>query len=630
MYLTPTNCHWACDIEADDLLEGATTIWCATLINVITKEKVKCLTAAEFKAFQKQNPEAIYIGHNFIAYDAVMLNRFWDARIPASRIVDTFLLSQLYNPSYPKPKGMPGKKGPHSLEAWGIRLKYGKIDFHDFSHFSPEMLTYCMKDTILTALLFRKLTERMRQYGFTEQGIELEHQAWNIIQNKQRRNGFPFDYQRAMELYGSLRHREEELKNAIYKLWPPQFTVVKHYKRRRIKNGTDSEDYTRSKEQYPKLVDTNDGGFDAYDWVAFDLGSPQQRVAKLLELGWEPTQWNINKKTRQKTSPKVDEESLLAFAESSGTPEITALAKWLVVNSRGNMVRTWLDAYNPKTGALHGKLFINSTLRFKHSSPNSANIPAVKTKKIDGKDVILYGEEGTWAYECRDLYTCGDPEQWSLVGIDGKGIQLRVLANYAYSEEFVSRVLDGDPHTNNIKVLGLANKPAAKKFLYTTLMGGGGAKLAVDQAQFGTKLTAKQGNELKQKLIDSVPGFQGLIDKLQDELSHSGRIVLCDGTPIIVPSDHMVIPYLLQGDESRLMKQALVYLDKEIRRAGLTKHCLKVADIHDEWQWRVRNRYVEEFIALALPCFIKAGETFKYRIPIEGDFKVGKTWAQTH
>src|SRR6185369_16084016 len=120
------------------------------------------------------------------------------------------------------------------------------------------------------------------------------------------------------------------------------------------------------------------------------------------------------------------------------------------------------------------------------SSPNSANIPAVKTKKINDEDQILFGEEGTWAYECRDLFNCGPPEDYSLVGVDAKGLQLRILANYAYSEDFANTVLTGDPHKRNVEILGLANKPAAKKIICTLIMGGGGARLAADQLQFGT------------------------------------------------------------------------------------------------------------------------------------------------
>jgi DNA polymerase-1 len=630
LYLTPTKDHWACDIEADNLLADATRIWCATLFNIETKERVKCLTQDDFLAFQTANPDTVYVGHNFLAYDAPMLRRFWNAKLPVTHIVDTFVLSQLYNPSLKRPKGLTGKKNPHGLEAWGLRLRYPKGDFSDFSAYSPAMLKYCMRDSMLTALLYKKLSERMTFYGFTEEGCKLEHRAWAIIQNKQRVNGFPFNYEQGHKLYVQLRARQEELKNEIYTLWPPELRCVAEYKQARKKDGTYTKGFVEHRGKFPKLEEQPDGTYLAYDWVSFNLGSPDQRVAKLLELGWEPTR--LTKKTPKGGggNPKVDEEALLEFAETSGKKELLALAKWVVIFSRANNLKTWLDAYNDKTGAIHGQLFLNSTLRYRHSNPNSANIPAVRTKKLDGKDVIQYGEDGGYSYESRDLWTCGDPEKYRLVGIDGKGIQLRVLANYAYSEEFVERVLDGDPHTNNIKILGLANKAAAKKFLYTTLMGGGGELLAADQIQFGTRLTTAEGNRLKNILIDSVPGFRELIKSLQRELRKHGRIKLCDGTPIIVPSDHMVIPYLLQGDESRLMKLAMVFLEYEVGRAGMAKGVFKAADIHDEWQYVVRKEMVDDFIRLALGCFPRAGNHFKYRVPIEGDAKVGLTWAETH
>jgi DNA polymerase I len=629
MYLTPTINHWACDIEADNLLEQATCVWCVTVINIITKEQKEFTNAKTFVAFLKENPDYILVGHNFIAYDCVMLNRHWGAAIPATRVVDTFVLSQHYNPIYP---------GGHSLEAWGLRLKYPKGEHNDYSKLTPEMLKYCMRDSILTALLFRRLTERMRMVGFTEDGCEIEHLAWNIIQNKQRRNGFPFNYRKGHELYVTLRAREEELQNEIYTLWPPELRCVAEYKSAFKKNGAYTKGYEQHRGQFPKLEVEPDGSYRAYDYVAFNLGSPAQRVAKLLELGWKPV--NFTKKTKKGGggNPKVDEDSLLAYAEEVGRPEVKALAKWIVINSRANMIRTWLDAYNEKTSAIHGRLFLASTLRYRHDQPNSANIPAVRLKKDEnGEDQIQYGEAGAWTYEVRDLWTAGDPEEWSLVGVDGTGIQNRCLIHNIIKlvgEEkvaaFKSLSLEGDIHKHNIEVLGLANKAAAKKFYYSLMMGAGGELLAADQAQFGTKMTAKEGNDKKNMLIASIPGFKDLISKLQKDLTDNGRIILCDGTPLLVPSPHMVIPYLLQGDESRLMKRALILVDQEINRQRLREHCLKVADIHDEWQWRVRTKYVEQFIALALPCFLKAGASFNYLIPIEGDYKVGKTWAETH
>jgi DNA polymerase-1 len=76
------------------------------------------------------------------------------------------------------------------------------------------------------------------------------------------------------------------------------------------------------------------------------------------------------------------------------------------------------------------------------------------------------------------------------------------------------------------------------------------------------------------------------------------------------------------------MKQAGIYLDEEIRRRKIEAY--KVGDIHDEWQFVVRHESVEEFIELALVVFPRTGASFEYNVPIEGDAKIGKTWAETH
>lgn len=620
MYLTPTNCHWACDIEADDLKDKATRIWCVCVENVETGEKHTFENKESFNDWITK--DVLLVGHNFIGYDLPMLNRFWGTGIGVSRIVDTYILSQLYDPVY---------SGGHSLETWGNRLRCPKAAHDDFSRFSPEMRLYCEQDTKLTALLFRKLTERMRSVGFTETGAEIEHLAWNIIENKQRKNGFPFDEQRAVELLVTLRAREKELYDEIVKLWPPVYQVVRSFKKACNIDGSFSKRYQDHLGQYRELKVNESGGYEAYDFVKFNPGSPIQRIEKLIELGWTPVNFT------KKNNPKVDEDELLNYAESSGTPEVAALAKWIVCNSRANMLNTWLNAYNHTTKAIHGKLFLASTMRYKHSSPNSANIPAVRTKKVGDEDVIQYNEDGAWTYECRDLWNCGDPNDWSLVGVDGTGIQNRCLIHHLIEtvgeeavKDFKALALSGDIHKHNINVLGLAHKAAAKKFYYTLMMGGAGKRLAADQAQFGTVLTEAQGTAMKTKMVASIPGFGELIKKLKKELDKTGRIRLCDGTPIKVPSPHMVIPYLLQGDESRLMKKALILVDKEIRRAGLQDKVFKVADIHDEHQYRVYNSVVGQFTEFVTPCFKKAGEFFNYNIQIEADYKVGKTWSETH
>jgi DNA polymerase III alpha subunit (gram-positive type) len=137
--LTPTNRHWACDIEADDLLDKATRIWCVCVENVLTGEKHAFTKAEDFIAWLRN--DYLLVGHNFLSYDLVMLNRFWGTKMAVNRVVDTFVLSQLYNPSY---------SGGHSLEAWGKRLNHPKTEHKDFTCLTPEMLEYCANDTQLT------------------------------------------------------------------------------------------------------------------------------------------------------------------------------------------------------------------------------------------------------------------------------------------------------------------------------------------------------------------------------------------------------------------------------------------------------------------------------------------------
>ena len=154
-------------------------------------------------------------------------------------------------------------------------------------------------------------------------------------------------------------------------------------------------------------------------------------------------------------------------------------------------------------------------------------------------------------------------------------------------------------------------------------MGAGDARVSVE-----ANVSLKEAKEAKAKFFATVPSLPDLVSKLEGELERTGRITLCDGSKILVSSPHMVIPYLLQGDESRLMRKAIVILMGKVRKAGLD--VLKVGDIHDEWQFDVKTEHVDQFIELALESFIESGKFFNYNLPIEGDVKVGDNWAMTH
>lgn len=583
-------------------------MWCVCWKDIHSKESGVLTDYEAIRQFFLAKRGYKFIGHNILGYDAPVLNRLVGTKIPNTACIDTFLLSMVYNPSL---------AGGHSLDSWGARLKFPKGHFNDWSKLSDEMITYCINDVELCWHVFDKLGARMSSTGFTEKGIEIEHRAWAIIR-KQRKNGFHFNQQDAHLLYAKLREIENGLRYEIRAFWPPVLQVVREFKQSRKKDGTHTLGYEKHLAEYPRLEINADGSYRAFDFVEFNLGSPVQRIEKLIELGWKPVE-----KTK-KGSPKVTDKgelvpSLEAFLQETPHEGARLLVQWLTINSRANMINTWLEAYNERTGCIHGTLFLANTLRYRHSSPNTANIPRVR----QGNQGILLAEQGAYTYESRSLWSVRDPVNRSLVGVDAKSIQLRVLAHYLNNEDFTKAVLTGDPHDYNRQLGGFRDRDTAKTFIYAFLLGAGDGK--VGEIVGGT---TKDGGQIKRRFVNNFPGLRELIQSLERQVERTGRIILCDGTPILVSSKHMVLGYLLQGDESRIMKQAMIYVDGEIRRAKLD--VLKVGDIHDEWQSDVLTAHVPRYSEACERSFAKSGREFNYRLPIECSINVGKTWAETH
>ena len=76
------------------------------------------------------------------------------------------------------------------------------------------------------------------------------------------------------------------------------------------------------------------------------------------------------------------------------------------------------------------------------------------------------------------------------------------------------------------------------------------------------------------------------------------------------------------------MKKALVLLDKTLQLN--TVDYKFVANIHDEWQIEVPKDKAEFIGKFAVDSIIKAGEHFNLRCPLDGEYKIGGNWSETH
>ena len=146
------------DLETDGLLDTMTTIHCAV--------------AKDFKTGQvySYGPEGVedfiylinnqtVIGHNIISFDLPALQRFF--HFETTMEIDTLVMSRLLNPDRERPQGLPQRVGPHSLEAWGMRLGFPKGDFKEFEEYSEDMLEYCIRDVEVTDKVYRELLKEM-------------------------------------------------------------------------------------------------------------------------------------------------------------------------------------------------------------------------------------------------------------------------------------------------------------------------------------------------------------------------------------------------------------------------------------------------------------------------------------
>lgn len=595
------------DIETDDL--DATVIHVMCWEDVKTGEKGECIGYDAIRGFFEKTKGCCYVGHNILRFDAPVLVRLAGVSLSVNNCIDTLVLSTLYSPSL---------EGGHSLDAWGEKLGKPKIDFNAWSHLSTEMIEYCHQDVTITTELFRRLIKTMDRIGFSELSIWLQHRLTVVI-DRQHRNGFYFDGPRAIDFYRMLRSREEELQDEIRRAFPPVRTLVADRLAYR-QDGSRTAILEKDLERYEVEFCHDGSRYHAYEYESFNLGSPKQRVEKLISLGWEPEEFTPKTRNGGGGNPKPFDKgelspSLDRFLEEHPVPEVGLIARWMSINGRANMVNTWLEAWNEDDSCIHGKLFVADTLRFRHQAPNTANIPAVRQAKAGE---VLYGEQGYYTYESRDLWTARPGRV--LVGTDAAGLELRMLAHYLNRPDFTKQVIEGDPHQYNADTVGIP-RPMAKTLLYAIQYGAQAGKVASI-----IKSSKNEGARVRTEFLERL-GLSEVMDGAIGE-QRDGRIELVDGSRVVCPSPHSALNYKLQGGGARVMGLGAVILEGYIKRDGLDS--LKVGDIHDEWQYDVQPRDAKQHAIRSVQAIREAGETLNLNLPLDGTAKEGLTWAETH
>lgn len=619
----------------------------------------------------------IIVCHNLIKHDLPQMYKLGIA-CPQdwmeAKIVDTFTLSSLFNPDRPR---LPGTKGPHGLEAYGVRAGRLKPKQEQWTEWEDNMIHRCREDVEINEFAFKYLQEESRQDAWDWAcSIDVEHKAAFIIA-EQERVGWHFFKDVAQKHIEYLDEQIAEIDEVVIPLMPEKEEFLPPIKKLFLKNGN----YTKqvcdwygveaksAKDDNPPIVMPEgiteesakvNGIFQRIKKTPPNPNSDLQMKEFLLTQGWLPDEYT------PKGSPKLTESSLDSVTGEAGT----MLARRKVLHARRNQLE------NAKTPELKGWM---SMIRPDGRISAVCNpLGAVSGRATHKQIVNVPRTTSVFGREMREVF--GVPEGRRQVGYDASGLELRCLAHYMNDEAYINDVLHGDIHTTNQLAAGLESRDDAKTFIYALIYGAGDLKIG--RIVGGNSTT---GKELRFKFYKAIPALDELLTRTKT-VAKRGFLRGLDGRKLHVRSDHSSLNTQLQAAGATVMKYAYIYLDDWLAAENF-KHparamadiyassimpVKKVGDIHDEGQMDVAEEYASETSQftgnkdeaaiwtpderiwsapnlvdgtkedgrweriysrpgeLAVLALRQAGDTLKFNCPLDGEYKVGSSWADTH
>lgn len=443
-----------------------------------------------------------------------------------------------------------------------------------------------------------------------EEGLLLETEI-SILIRKQEEYGVKFDIGRAVYYVSYL----EKEKDRLYSLIRPYLKYIvsceetkdsegnfNYVRKIRLKNGKFTNSVINWYQDDPDVVE---GEFTRISIEEPSLSKRQCITKALIELGWQP------KVFTDKGSPKITHEGLPVDTLEKVGDFGKKLALWYVYNHRQSQIQGLINNVRDD-GRIAAQMNTCATNTFRAAHRVVANIP--RPSSIFGK-------------EMRSLFIAD--EDCVIVGADASGLELRMLAHYMKDQDYIDLILNGDVHTFNQHAAGLETRDLAKTMIYGWLYGAGNEKLGNIIGK-----GAKAGGELKNKLMKNIPSLGRLMNQVREFVERNGYIPSIDGRKIHIRKFegrylvHTALNALLQASGSIVVKRALILADKAITIEGLDAR--QILYVHDEAQF-VCNRDIAEHVGeILIDSFRASGKYYNLRIPIDGEYKIGINWGETH
>ena len=638
------------DLEADGLLDTASTVHCGVW---------KCIKTSQVWKFRPNEIQQMleFIGkadylimHNGLAYDLPLLEKLYQWKYNGT-VIDTMVMSKVMRINLAKPTGH-GKVGPHSIEAYGIRYGRYKPEHEDWSRFTEAMLHRCTEDVHITHELYTDLMKNSYTPAW-KQALSLSHKFFDLT-SKMERYGWLFDTEKANRLIGILEYMIRRIDREVLPRLPLRLT--RHYKTPVNKPFTMAgkpsavvldwlQRYGGSEVGGIHTVDTIGGPFSRFEFQEFNLGSDQQVKEFLLSDGWEPQEWNYKKDKfkrdildengdRIPTSPKLSQDDeFIGLRTDVGLK----LAKRVQIQHRLSYLQGLLRTVREDQRIGCSVAGLAKTYRVRHRG--IVNTPGAKA----------------WlGSHVRSLFKC--KPGFKLVSVDASNCQVRLEAARADDPVFTKMLLEGkkedgtDNHSVVTKAVNrvlqrynrpLINRDIGKNFNFAMKFGCGDGKLAKMAG-----MDTARGAEVRASIAAEFQAQDRLVKRLTNEWRknakvrkkghrtefYDGWVQGLDGRPVYIDSEHKVLVYMLQSDETIVMQVAMCYWYNMLSKLGLQHgvHYGFVAHYHDEMTIEIMDEYADKALRLGENSIVKAGEFFNLAVPQLGEGAIGLNWRDVH
>ncbi len=399
------------DLETDGLLDDVTKVWCA----VVRDHNSGSITEFYLDSVEQLcvflDTFDVLIGHNSIYFDFPVLRKLYGWEYEGTK-VDTLIMSRTQRPYRKKPPNCSG--GPHSVEAWGIRLRNHKIDNTVWGHFHSKILERCRQDVEIQYEIFQALLLEGKGEGWRNAHI-LNQELFPLLQ-RQEEYGWLVDREKIDVNIHILKAWIKRIDMAIDDRIPLVVDVLEtkkageyNYVRKPFKK--DGE-LTKNMSSY--LRDSDDGVRDGIcgplsrvEFRPVDLNSNKEVKEFLLGIGWQPDEFNVNDEGKITSAKLSKNDSFRGIQGGLGK----LIAKRVQCRHRLSTLEGWLERIRPD-GRIGAKVAgAAATGRLRHNV--IVNVPSPHSGSF-------------FARQMREVFVA--KPGWVLVGVDSVVNQVRQLA----------------------------------------------------------------------------------------------------------------------------------------------------------------------------------------------------------